>query len=619
MHNHKKRKTVMTRSLFVFTALASAVLIAACGDDSRRAEPRPPLPANVLQDSNRLGYVNLQNPQGGYEALGTVTGLDAGDVLVAIDRRPQNGFLYGLGHNDTANSVSLYVIHPETLFATKIGAAGSFVDAGGNPVAIGNVGARFDIDFNPSADRVRVINSLGQNFRMNPNTGAVVDGDLGSLTPVAGINMDGQLNGAAMQAQGTAYVSNVANTPTTTQYTLDDVSERLFVQNPPNAGTLTLPIELSPAIGTLLGFDIAPGPTAPGANQPVTSGLGHVLAQSAPGAAVTVSTVDLVTGKRVRFGTLSGASVPGSVTDARSLAIQNPAALAMIGLSADGTQLLRFAADAPGTVSTIDIMGITAGESLAGIDFRPATGQLIALGVDPDAETATLYRLDPQTGTATVLGTASSIAFVDGAANPIDLPDPATAGYGFDFNPTVDLIRVTTSTGLNFRLNPVTGAAMDGNEGGAADSVAGVNTDGDLNGSMVAGATGAAYTNSVASPTGVMPAPVTTLYVIDEVSASLRIQNPPNAGTLGAAIPLTLASAPLVFTASSGFDIPADVRVTASNLPVTQGDGFAALTVAGVTGLYRINLVNGQATSLGAIGDGMSNLRGLTLGQRHAR
>ena len=32
-----------------------------------------------------------------------------------------------------------------------------------------------------------------------------------------------------------------------------------------------------------------------------------------------------------------------------------------------------------------------------------------------------------------------------------DLPD---GGYGMDFNPTVDRIRITTDSGLNFRLNP---------------------------------------------------------------------------------------------------------------------------------------------------------------------
>ncbi len=34
----------------------------------------------------------------------------------------------------------------------------------------------------------------------------------------------------------------------------------------------------------------------------------------------------------------------------------------------------------------------------------------------------------------------------------------AGADFGLDFNPTVDLLRVTTSTGVNLRVNPNTGA-----------------------------------------------------------------------------------------------------------------------------------------------------------------
>lgn len=602
----------MKKNLFVLTALASAVIIVGCRNNSTTTPDVGLLAANVLQDNNRLGFVNLLSPQGSYNALGAVTGLQAGDNLVAIDRRPQNGFLYGLGHNATAGSVTLYVIHPETLFATKVGDAGSFVDNGNNPVAIGNAGASFAIDFNPSVDRLRVINSLGQNFRMNPNNGALVDGDLGGAAgSVAGLNMDGGLNGSATTAQGTAYVSNVANTTTTTQYTLDAVSDRLFVQNPPNAGTLSLPVSLSPVIDTLLGFDIAPGVTAPGANLPVTSGNGHILVRTGGAGLVSAATVNLVSGAIGSLGTLSGATAPNGISDARSLAIQNPAALAVVGLSADGSQLLRFAADAPGTTVAATITGVTAGESLVGIDFRPANGQLIALGINPTADTGTLYRLDPQLGAATVLGTASSIAFRDGAGAAIDLPDPATAGYGFDFNPTVDRIRVTTSTGLNFRLNPDTGAAVDGNAG-----VANVNPDGNINGSTVTGVSGAAYTNSVASSG--TPAAVTTLYVLDGASGTLSIQTNPNAGTLGTPIALTRAGAALTFTSVNGFDIPADVRVTTNNAAVTSGDGFAALTSGGVTQLYRINLVNGQATALGNIGTGAAALRGLAVGMRHA-
>ncbi len=107
-----------------------------------------------------------------------ITGLTAGDTLVGIDFRPINGYLYGLGFNSGAGTVRLYNVSWRTGVATPIGPSGTFVAADGTtPVPI--TGTSFGFDFNPAADRVRIVNDAGQNFRMNPNTGAFVDGDLG--------------------------------------------------------------------------------------------------------------------------------------------------------------------------------------------------------------------------------------------------------------------------------------------------------------------------------------------------------------------------------------------------------------------------------------------------------
>src|SRR5688572_17277086 len=54
-----------------------------------------------------------------------VTGLAAGDTLVGIDFRPQNGFLYGLGVNAGADTATLYAVSTRTGVATAVGAAGS--------------------------------------------------------------------------------------------------------------------------------------------------------------------------------------------------------------------------------------------------------------------------------------------------------------------------------------------------------------------------------------------------------------------------------------------------------------------------------------------------------------
>lgn len=608
-----------TRKSLVLTAIAASVTLAACNTSSN--DPAE-VPGNVLLNSNRIAYLDFASPGNSLTVLGEVTGLTAGDTLVSIDRRPQNGFLYGIGYNASAAggpTITLYAIHPETRVATAVGEGGRFTTDGVNPSAIGgsNPSTRFEMDFNPAVDRLRVINDLGQNFRMNPNTGAVVDGDLGGTAgSVNGINMDRDLNGGANRAQGTAYINNTPNPNTpgngiTTQYTVGEAPSALYIQNPPNMGTLSAPITLSPLIRSVLGFDIAPGANmaTTTANAPTGSGSGYLLLRTDTSSPEALARLNLVTGELTRITEIAGGA------GARGIAVQAPLSRAMLALSANGTQLLRFAEDAPGTVVTVAVSGLSSGESLVGMDFRPATGQLFALGINPVTDTGTVYRLDPETGAAAVIGTAGSIAFVTGSLTPVDLPDPASAGYGVDFNPAADRLRVTTSTGLNFRLDQRSGTPLDG------DAVApGTNPDGTINGNGVTGVSGAAYTNSVGGTT------LTTLYALSDTGSTLTIQNSlpgatvtgPNSGSQTQPLTLRLDGSTLTFTASNGFDIPSDVRAPANNAAVTQGSGYAALTVGGTTGLYRIELSSGVVKRLGTIGSGAA-LRGLTIGQTHAR
>jgi hypothetical protein len=561
--------------------------------------------SNVLLTNNSLAAFAAATP-GGIEAGVTVTGLNAGDVLVSIDRRPQNGFLYALGYNAGAGTVQLYSLSSTTAVATPIGTTGSFVAADGTtpaPVGMGT-STVFGIDFNPTVDRVRVVNSAGQNFRMNPNNGAFVDGN----AMAANLQMDGAINGPTTGVQETAYTNNNANVTLTTQYTLDATTDALCIQNPPNNGTQTQCQALSSLVDNVLGFDIPPGVDTATANAPVAAGNGFAVLQLTGQTGTVLSNLDLTNGA---LGTPAAIPATGIV----GLAVLQPLSTSMVALSADGTQLIRFLSASPGTATTVAITGVTAGETLVGLDYRAQTGQLFSFGVNDAANNGSVYVVDPQTAVATVVGTASQVAFVDGSGTPVDFP-AAASGYGFDFNPTVDRIRVVTDSGLNFRLNPVTGAAVDGNLNNTAAPPAGTNTDGPIN-ALPAGATGvsaAAYTNSFGQS---LTGGVTTQFVIDAASNTLFIQNPPNAGTLTAPMAITLGGAALDFTTASGFDIPSNVRVTASaSAPPTGSTGFAALTVGGASRLYSIDLLTGAATDLGALA---ANISGLAAGQTAVR
>ena len=515
----------------------------------------PSTHAYALSGFNLISF-DLATPSTG--TIISITGVTPTDVLVGIDFRPANGLLYGLGVDATGDTGTLYVISTETGQARVVGIAGAL----GLPDA-----ANYGFDFNPAVDRIRVTTdgaALGLNFRLNPNTGALAGSDPAILGPTI---------------SGVAYTNNQPqNGGITTLYTLDSSADVLNIQNPPNAGIQNLVGPTGVDFSAVGGFDIVAGVNAAASGSPVASGTGMALLTV--GGTTGLYNINLVTGAATFVGNfLNG------ITPVNGFAIQNDlGGIPAIALSADGLSLVYFNTATPGFRTSVAVGGLTPGETLVGIDFRPVNGQLFALGVNAAADTATLYRVDPSNGALTAIGAPGGITVGD-------LPD---GGYGMDLNPTVDRIRITTNSGLNFRLNP--------NDG----TVTAIDTP--ING-LPAGSTGisaVAYTNSSIGAT------VTTLYTLDSVSNSLFIQNPANGGTQTSQLAVVVEGSPLDFTSVNGFDIPAGVRVSSANAPAA-GFGFADLTVGGITSLYKINLATGEAINLGMIGLAPAPLAGLTL------
>lgn len=523
------------------------------------------------------------------QAAVPVTGLGSGETLQSIDIRPQNGHLYGLTSNGKGG-VRLYGISARTGKATPLTAAPvTFTDAGGAAVAIG--GTRLEIDFHPGIDRLRIVTDTGVNFRMNPNTGALIDGD----TAAGGINPDGKLANGASTANGagTAFTNSFANADPTTQYTIDATTRQLLIQNPSNTGTLVNGVAITSdgtnklAFTAVGGFDI-PASVAVNANNDPATGSGFAI--FTVGGTAALYSVNLANGRASLVG---GIGLVATAITGLAVAESRPAGAPLIAL--DGGNLVRTFVNSTASSKTVAITGLTPGESLVGIDYRPANGQLVALGIDAVAETGTLYLVDPQGGQVAplVAGTPSAISFTG-----VNFP---AVGYGFDFNPTVDNIRVTTATGLNFRLNPANGLPVD-SDGNSAN---GNTPDTGINGSGVTGVSGTAYTNSFGG------APVTTQYTLDAETDRLFIQNPPNSGSQVLVASVTLGGAKLDFTEISGFDIAPAVQVSQNNTKAT-GSALAGLTVDGVRSLYRIDLGTGAATLVSPLPNGS---RGLTVAE----
>ena len=176
------------------------------------------------------------------------------------------------------------------------------------------------------------------------------------------------------------------------------------------------------------------------------------------------------------------------------------------------------------------ITGLQEGERILGIDIRPANGAIYVLG-----SSSRLYVLQP--------GEKKTIqAVAVGGQFAIQLRGTF---FGFDFNPTVDRIRVVSDDDLNLRINPNDGTVVDSD----GDATNGTQGDGELTyGSSIdidPNVVGAAYTNSDNDAnTG------TTLYYIDSLQSTLVTSADPNSGeltTVGSLGPVVDTSASLSF------------------------------------------------------------------------
>ncbi|MEG4116516.1 DUF4394 domain-containing protein [Microcoleus sp. N9_B4] len=515
--------------------------------------PNPPPPARTtayaLTPANRIVGFSLSNPGSVISDL-PVTGLQAGESLLGIDYRPANGVLYGVG-----SSNRLYTVNPMTGEASPVG-NGEFAV----PLTPGAAG----FDFNPTVDRIRFVNEADQNARLNPDNGAIVDFD----TVAGGIQLDGSLAyragdrnfGSNPAAAAAAYTNNFAGATSTTLFVIDSNSDVLVRQDPPNNGVLNTIGSLGVDATSILGFDVRS-----------IGGREVAVAALEVGGISGLYNINLSSGQ---------ASFVGQIADGRQingLALPLPTAYALTVRNGAET-IVGFNEAAPRAIlSDAAVTGLQPGESLLGIDFRPANGVLYGVG-----SSNRLYAINPVTGQASAVGSGQfAVPLTPGAA-------------GFDFNPTVDRIRFVNQAGQNARLNPDTGALVD------VDTLTGgVQLDGNLayaagdrNFGNPGAAAAAAYVNNFAG------AASTTLFAIDTNLDVLVRQDPPNNGVLN-----TIGSLGIDAGTVLGFD----VRSVGGN-----ETALAAIEVGGVSSLYNINLTTGQASIVGQIGDGRG-IKGLAL------
>jgi Domain of unknown function (DUF4394) len=545
--------------LRLLTSLSLATLLAGCdgysafgGNNGNGNTPPPGMGVTSgdtfgLTSMGRLVTFDRASPS--LDTAVNITGLQSGETILGIDARPGGampGEVYALGSTGrlyTIDATSGAATLKSTLSADPADATAPFTALSGT---------EFGVDFNPVVDRLRVVSDTGQNLRVNVDSGATfTDGNL---------NVGGT---ARMGVTDTAYTNSFAATCRTQLFFIDSATDKLLTTADPNGGIVTEVGSLGVDADAVDGFEIATG----------SDGSNTAIAVFTVNNTPAVYAINLTTGVASPTGQLSGLNsgeVLRGATSAPPTTAPSQTLGQVVGIT-ESNKLISFQSAAPQKLCTSTaVSGMQSGETILGVDTRPADGALYAVG-----STGRIYTLNTGTGALTM----KSMLTADAADTTAPFTALSGVEYGVDFNPVPDRLRVVSDTGQNLRINVDTGATT---------------TDTDLTpaGPIVVAA---AYTNSFAG-TG-----TTALYVLDATGDSLQIQGQPsgnpNNGDLQPVGSLGIGDIQSV----AGFDIAG-----------LNNAAIAAVNLSGATTseLHNVNLTTGVATKVNSIGGG-ERVRGL--------
>ena len=191
----------------------------------------------ALTTDQRLVRFQVNDPSTA-RVVRALSGFTNGDTaLVGIDTRVQDGALYGVGNNG-----GIYRISTTNASMTLV-----------NTLTVTLSGTRFGVDFNPAADRLRIISDNGQNLRHNL-AGTTLADDALDYAPGTPLNSQGATVSGVISA---AYTNNDLNSTTgTTMFVVDGNLNQVALQSPPNNGSLVATGALGVDPTDSVGFDI---------------------------------------------------------------------------------------------------------------------------------------------------------------------------------------------------------------------------------------------------------------------------------------------------------------------------------------------------------------------------
>jgi len=210
---------------------ATAAVVIGLGSSSSAATV-PSLPAIGIASGGTLMLSFQTDKPEENNWVRRVTGLVGDTKLIGIDFRVQDGKLYGVGDYG-----GIYTIGIPSTIATKVSQLG---------VAL--YGTAFGVDFNPAADRLRVISDNGQNLAHDV-VGGVTTEQTTLTTPPA--------TGPTKGVTAAAYTNNDLDATTnTTLFDIATLTDQVVIQSPPGNGFLVATGKLGVDAGLDAGFDI---------------------------------------------------------------------------------------------------------------------------------------------------------------------------------------------------------------------------------------------------------------------------------------------------------------------------------------------------------------------------
>jgi hypothetical protein len=259
----------------VVVSMAAAV-VASSG--SSVAQPSGLRAFGISADGTLMVTFTTDKPQV-LDWVRQIQGFSGDTAAIGLDLRVQDGLMYLVGNKGGIYSVKLPnpPSQPDPVI-TKV-----------SQLTVPLYGTNFGVDFNPAADRLRVVGDTGQNLRHNLGDNTTTEDAFLSTPPALG---------PTRGVTAVAYTNNDLDPGTaTTLFDIGTATDEVLIQSPANNGLLSATGKLGVDAAANAGFDIFS--TLSGGKAVSSAGFATLIA---PSGSASLYTVNLLSGAATVVG-----------------------------------------------------------------------------------------------------------------------------------------------------------------------------------------------------------------------------------------------------------------------------------------------------------------------------